>query len=229
MKLNRPNAVLRTFPRPPINTPVYYSALKIEEVYGQRYQNPEFVRAYRETRTALYQRIAEIIRSLGDTYALDVGCSLGLLVEHLHRNGVSSWGIDFDLPQLREAHAGLACSQNFFYGDVAELNISIPPENSTIILLDTLRYMDDPQKLGRIGAQHLIIKEVSANPIMRHYQKNENDAPLYTPASLARLFPAYLLDRLYSSRFLFSVSRPAPLTLALLSWMPTYTALLTRR
>ena len=203
--------------------------MKNEEFYGQAYENPEFVRVYQETRNALYRRIAGIIRALGDTYALDVGCSLGLLVEHLHQNGISSWGVDFDLPQLREAHAGLSCSHNFFYGDAAELNLSIPAQGSTIILLDTLRYMEDPQKLGRMGAQHFIIKEVSGNPIMRRWRKNQNDAALYTPAKLARLFPAYRLDRLYGSRFLFSVSRPSAPTLAILSWMPSYTALLVRR
>ena len=203
--------------------------MKNEEFYGQAYENPEFVRVYQETRNALYRRIAGIIRGLGDTYALDVGCSLGLLVEHLHQNGISSWGVDFDLPQLREAHAGLSCSHNFFYGDAAELNLSIPAQGSTIILLDTLRYMEDPQKLGRMGAQHFIIKEVSGNPIMRRRRKNQNDAALYTPAKLARLFPAYRLDRLYGSRFLFSVSRPSAPTLAILSWMPSYTALLVRR
>jgi 2-polyprenyl-3-methyl-5-hydroxy-6-metoxy-1,4-benzoquinol methylase len=203
--------------------------VKNEEFYGQAYQDPEFVRVYQETRNALYQRIAGIIRALGDTYALDIGCSLGLLVDHLHRQGISSWGLDFDLPQLREAHAGLSCSQNFFYGDAAELNLSIPTQGSAIILLDTLRYVEDPQKLGRLGAQHLIIKEVSPNPVMRHLRRNENDGTLYTPARLARLFPAYRLERLYGSRFLFSVSRPSPATLAILSWMPTYTALLARR
>jgi hypothetical protein len=205
--------------------------VKNEEFYGQAYENPEFVRVYQETRNALYRRIAGIIHALGDVYALDVGCSLGLLVEHLHQQGISSWGVDFDLPQLREAHAGLSCSHNFFYGNAAELNISIPTEGSTIILLDTLRYIEDPQRLGRLGAQHLIIKEVSGNPFMRHLRKNENenDAALYTPATLARLFPAYRLERLYGSRFLFSVSRPSPPTLAILSWMPTYTALLARR
>jgi hypothetical protein len=203
--------------------------MKNEEFWGQAYQKPEFARVYQETRDALYQRIAGIIRALGDTYALDIGCSLGLLVDHLHRQGISSWGVDFDLPQLREAHAGLSCSHNFFYGDVAELNISIPTQGSTIILLDTLRYVEDPQKLGRLGAQHLIIKEVSANPVMPHLRKDENDGTLYTPARLARLFPAYRLERLYGSRFLFSVSRPSPPTLAILSWMPTYTALLGRR
>ncbi len=203
--------------------------MKNEEFYGQVYRNPEFVRVYQETRNALYQRIAGIIRALGGTYALDVGCSVGLLVEHLHQQGISSWGVDFDLPQLRAAHAGLTCSHNFFYGDAAELNIAIPTEGSTIILLDTLRYMEEPQKLGRLGAQHLIIKEVSGNPIMRHWRKNQNDAALYTPAKLARLFAAYRLERLYSSRFLFSVSRPSAPTLAILSWMPSYTALLARR
>ena len=204
-------------------------AVKNEEFYGQAYQNPEFVRVYQETRNALYLRIAGIIRGLGGTYALDVGCSLGLLVEHLHQEGISSWGVDFDLPQLRAAHTSLSCSHNFFYGDAAELNIPIPAQGSTIILLDTLRYMEEPQKLGRLGAQHLIIKEVSGNPIMRRWRMNQNDAALYTPAKLARLFAAYRLERLYGSRFHFSVSRPSPTTLAILSWMPSYTALLTRR
>ena len=154
---------------------------------------------------------------------------MGLLVEYLHRQGVSSWGVDFDLPQLREAHAGLSCSHNFFYGDAAELNLSIPTQGSAIILLDTLRYIGDPQKLERLGAQHLIIKEVSPNPVMRHLRRNENDGTLYTPARLARLFPAYRLERLYASRFLFSVSRPGAPMLAILGWMPTYTALLARR
>jgi hypothetical protein len=204
-------------------------AVKNEEFYGQVYQNPECVRTYQETRNTLYQRIAGIICELGGTYALDVGCSLGLLVERLHRKGISSWGVDLDLPQLRAAHASLTCSHNFIYGDAAELDIPIPTQRSTIILLDTLRYIEEPQRLGRLGAQHLIIKEVSGNPIMRHLRKNENDAALYTPAELARLFAAYRLERLYGSRFLFSVSRPSLSTLSMLSWMPSYTALLAHR
>jgi SAM-dependent methyltransferase len=203
--------------------------VKNEEFYGQAYQNPEFVRVYRETRNELYQRIAGIIRALGGTYALDIGCSVGLLVEHLNREGISSWGVDFDLPQLRAAHASLSCRHNFFYGDATELNIPIPAQGSTIILLDTLRYMEEPQKLGRLGAENLIVKEISGNPIMRHWRKGQNDAALYTPAKLARLFPAYCLERIYASRFLFSISRPSPPTLATLSLMPSYTAVLVRR
>lgn len=203
--------------------------MKNVEFYGQAYQNPEFVRVYQETRNELYQRIAGIIRALGASYALDIGCSVGLLVEYLHQEGISSWGVDFDLPQLRAAHANLPCGHNFFYGDVAELNIPIPAQDSAIILLDTLRNIAEPWKLESLGAQNLIIKEVSGNPIMRHLRKDQNDTALYTPAKLARLFPAYRLERIYASRFLFSVSRPSPLTLATLSLTPTYTAVLTRR
>jgi hypothetical protein len=203
--------------------------VKNVEFYGQAYQNPEFVRVYQETRNELYQRIGGIILALGTAYALDIGCSVGLLVEYLHQKGISSWGVDFDLPQLRTAHASLSCSHNFFYGDAAELNIPIPAQDSAIILLDTLRHMAEPRKLESLGAQNLIIKEVSGNPIMRHLRKDENDTALYTPAKLARLFPAYRLERIYASRFLFSVSRPNPLTLATLSLMPSYTAVLARR
>lgn len=203
--------------------------MKNVEFYGQAYQNPEFVRVYQETRNELYQHIAAITRALGATYALDIGCSMGLLVEYLHQEGISSWGVDFDLPQLRAAHASLPCGHNFFYGDAAELNIPIPAQDSAIILLDTLRCMAEPQKLERLGAQNLIIKEVSGNPIMRHWRKDQNDTALYTPAKLARLFPAYRLERIYASRFLFSVSRPSAPTLAALSLMPSYTAVLARR
>ena len=203
--------------------------MKNVEFYGQAYQNPEFVRVYQETRNELYQHIAAITRALGATYALDIGCSMRLLVEYLHQEGISSWGVDFDLPQLRAAHASLPCGHNFFYGDAAELNIPIPAQDSAIILLDTLRCMAEPQKLERLGAQNLIIKEVSGNPIMRHLRKDENDTALYTPAKLARLFPAYRLERIYASRFLFSVSRPSAPTLAALSLMPSYTAVLARR
>jgi hypothetical protein len=203
--------------------------VKNVEFYGQAYQDPEFVRVYRETRNELYQRIAGITRVLGVTYALDIGCSLGLLVEHLHQEGISSWGVDFDLPQLRAAHGGLSCSHNFFYGDAAELNVPIPAQYSAIILLDTLRYVLEPQKLERLGAHYLIIKEVSGNPIMMRLRKDESDTALYTPARLTRLFPSYCLERIYGSRFLFSVSRPNPLTLAALSLMPTYTAVFARR
>jgi hypothetical protein len=52
-----------------------------EEFYAQAYRNPEFARVYREKRGELYRRIAEIVRSLGASYALDIGCSMGLLVE----------------------------------------------------------------------------------------------------------------------------------------------------
>jgi len=203
--------------------------VKNVEFYGQAYQNPEFVRVYQETRNELYQHIAAITRALGATYALDIGCSMGLLVEYLHQEGISSWGVDFDLPQLRAAHASLPCGHNFFYGDATELNIPIPSQDSAIILLDTLRYMAEPQKLGSLGAQNLIVKEVSGNPIMRHWRKDQNDTALYTPAKLARLFPAYRLERIYASRFLFSVSRPSAPTLAALSLMPSYTAVLARR
>ncbi len=203
--------------------------MKNVEFYGQAYQNPEFVRVYQETRNELYRRIAGIIRALGATYALDIGCSVGLLVKYLYEEGISSWGADFDLPQLRAAHASLPCGHNFFYGDAAELNIPIPAQDSVIILLDTVRYMTEPQKLGRLGAQYLIIKEVSGNPMMGHWRKDQNDTVLYTPAKLARLFPTYCLERIYASRFLFSVSRPSPPTLAVLSLMPSYTVLLVRR
>ena len=203
--------------------------MKNIEFYRQAYQNPEFVRVYQETRNELYQRIAGIIRALGATYAFDIGCSVGLLVEYLHQMGISSWGVDFDLPQLRAAHARLPCARNFFYGDAAELNIPIPAQDSAIILLDTLRYMVEPMKFGTLGAQYLIIKEVSGNPIMRHRRKDQNDTALYTPAKLTRLFPAYRLKRIYATRFLFSVSRPSPPTLAILSLMPTYTAVFARR
>jgi hypothetical protein len=201
--------------------------VKNVEYYGRAYQDPEFVRVYQETRNELYRRIGRIVRSLGATYALDIGCSMGLLVEYLHREGISSWGADFDLPQLRAAHGSLSCSQHFFYRDVAELKIPVPPQGSAIVLLDTLRYIAEPQRLEGLGAENLIIKEVS--PIMRHWRRHENDTQLYSPASLARLFPAYRLERIYASRFLFSVSRPSRPTLAALCLMPTYTAVLVRR
>lgn len=71
-----------------------------KEFFEQAYQNPEFAREYREHRAELYHHVAEIIRSLGAIYVLDIGCSMGLLVEYLHQQGISSWGADFDLPQL---------------------------------------------------------------------------------------------------------------------------------
>jgi len=157
---------------------------------------------------------------------------VGLLVEYLHQMGISSWCVDFDLPQLRTAHASLACGHNFFYGfygDVAELNIPIPAQDSRHHPARYAALNAEQQKLESLSAQNLIIKEVSGNPIMRHWRKDENDTALYTPAKLARLFPAYRLERIYASRFLFSVSRPNPPTLATLSLMPSYTAVLARR
>ena len=203
--------------------------MKNLEFYGQAYQDPEFVRVYRETRNGLYRRIARIICDLDASYALDIGCSVGLLVEYLRQEGVSSWGVDFDLPQLRAAHASLPCGHNFYYGDASELDIPIPVQGSAIILLDTMRYVPEPQRLGDLGAQYLVIKEVSGNPIMQRWLKDQQDPALYTPARLAELFPAYRLERIYASRFLFSVSRPGPAALAILGVMPSYTAVLVRR
>jgi hypothetical protein len=203
--------------------------VKNEEFYERAYQNPDFVRVYQETRNELYRHIAGIIHALGGTYALDIGCSLGLLVEYLDQQGISSWGVDFDLPELRAAHARLSCGPRFFYGDVAKLNISIPTQGSVLILLDTLRYVEEPERLGRLGAQYLIVKEIPGNPVMRRWRNGENDAALYTPAKLASLFPAYRMERIYASRFLFSVSRPGTPALATFGWMPTYTAVLARR
>lgn len=198
-----------------------------KEFYEQAYQNPEFVRVYREGRTELYRRVAEIIRSLDASYALDIGCSMGLLVEYLHQQGISSWGADFDLPELRSAHGGLSCSGHFFYGDVADLKIPVPAEGSAIILLDTLRYIEEPRRIEGLGAESLIIKEVS--PVMRRGRKNQNDAALYSPAGLARLFPSYRMEKIYASRFLFSVSRPGSAMLSAFALMPSYTAVLVRR
>jgi hypothetical protein len=199
------------------------------DFYRQLYQRPEFLQVYQKARNELYKRIAGITRALDVSYALDIGCSVGLLVEYLRQEGISSWGADFDLPQLRAAHASLPSAHNFFYGDATELKIPIPAQNSAVILLDTLRYFPEPMKLGALNPQYLIIKEVSGNPVMRHKRRGQNDVALYTPARLTRLFPAYRLERLYASRFLFSVSRPNPLTLAVLSLLPTYTAVLARR
>lgn len=203
--------------------------MKNVEFYEKAYQDPEFARVYQESRNDLYRHVAAIIRALGTSYVLDIGCSMGLLVEYLHREGISSWGVDFDLPQLRAAHAKLSCCHNFFYGDAAELNISIPVQDSAVILLDTLRYMAEPRKIGNLGAQNLIIKEVSGNPIMRHWRRDQNDTALYSPAGLARLFPDYRLDRIHASRFLFSVQHPGSPTLTIFSLMPSYTAVFTRR
>ena len=199
------------------------------EFYTQAYQKPEFVRVYQQTRNDLYRRIAGIIRALGVSYALDIGCSVGLLVEYLRQEGISSWGVDFDLPQLRVAHASLPCAQNFYYGDAAELNIPVPTRDSAIILLDTLRYIAEPMKLGELGAQYLIIKEVSNNAVIRYMRKDQKDPPRYTPANVSRLFPAYRVERIYASRFLFSVSRPNRPTIGSLSLLPSYTAVLARR
>jgi 2-polyprenyl-3-methyl-5-hydroxy-6-metoxy-1,4-benzoquinol methylase len=69
---------------------------------------------------------------------------VGLLVEYLRQEGFSTWGVDLDLPQLRAAHASLPCGHNFFYGDVTELNISIPVQYNAIILLDTMRHVPEP-------------------------------------------------------------------------------------
>ena len=197
------------------------------EFYEQAYRNPEFVRVYREGRTEVYRRVAEIIRSLGASYALDIGCSMGLLVEYLHAQGISSWGADFDLPQLREAHGGLSCSGNFFYGDAVDLKIPVPAERSAVVLLDTLRYMEEPEKIGGLGAESIIVKEVT--PMMRAWRKDQHDAQLYAPAGLVRLFPGYRMERIYASRFLFSVSRPGSVTLAAFGLMPSYTAVMVRR
>ena len=87
--------------------------------------------------------------------------------------------------------------------------------------------MDVPERLAGLGAESLIIKEVT--PMMGPWRKDENDARLYAPAGLARLFSSYRMERIYSSRFLFSVSRPSSVTLAAFGLMPTYTAVMVRR
>lgn len=181
------------------------------------------------TRIPVYERIADILLRLRITHALDCGCAYGVLVELLNSRGIDAWGADLDDPEIRKYHGRLQLSKGkFYYGDITTLNLDIPRTGSCLVVLDTLRYISEPQRLSQLGTEYIVIKEVTSNPVMRWLRRGEFDNRMYSPLNCAALFPEYKVAEVHTSRFIFKVTHPQPLTLSWLNLLPTYTLVLRR-
>jgi hypothetical protein len=199
------------------------------EFFRSAYRNPGFLRIYQSSRNAVYAQLSALVKSLNITQVFDIGCSAGLLVNSLNLEGVDSWGVDFDIPELKQQHSSLAFSNKFLYGDATELNLPICKTGSALLVIDTLRHIEFPIAFGKLGAEYILIKEVSAGVIGRYLRRNEKrDYHLYSPAELLRVFPGYRIESIHSTRFIFTIRKPSRLALACMNQLPTYTAVLRR-
>lgn len=204
--------------------------IRVQEFYHTRYGNWNFDRQYStKQHVELFERVAHILRSLNVSYALDIGCSLGGLVELLNQTGIDAWGADFDFARLRAAHALLKSKEKFLYGDVSELPVvDIPRHASAVILLDTLRYVTMPARIAELGAEFIIVKEVASGPWAQRVRKKQFQLKLYSPADCRGLFPGYRVRTLFGPRFAFALRHPMEIALRAANLMPTYVMVLQR-
>lgn len=208
--------------------------LQLEREYFKHYQDPEFQRVYRASRARLYGEVISVAKALRVQSLVDVGCSLGLLVEKANETGMDAWGLDLDIPELRQHHKSLERSQGkLVYGSIEDPEIRKKINDKHLdmaVILDTLRYLSCPKDLEELGVKYLLIKEVCDNRLMRHKRKTQWEKNLWSPLVLASELDSYEPVRIYGTRFSFKVDHPSSFTLKLLNiFTPTYTLVMRRR
>jgi hypothetical protein len=189
---------------------------------------------YLRDRLPVYEKILAIAQELHLRRLVDLGCALGMLVELANAAGLDAYGFDFPIGELMEYHRNLAHSQGkFIYGSLADKSLRQSFQDKDIdafIILDTLRYLTEPQSLASLNAKYIIIKDLCDNYFIRRKGRNQRqavDLRYYRPLDCLKLFHNYAAHRLYPSKFLFSLNNPGYLALALINAIsPTYTLIL---
>ena len=201
-------------------------------------EDASFQREYLEDRTAMYAAVLGILRGLGARSFVDVGCAFGLLVEMGNQAGLDAWGADFSIERLKAHHAALPGSKGkFVYGDIDNEPAAVAAiaghRPDAAVALDVMRNLEHPENLDRLGARHLVIKEVSDNwyvRLKRKEMKRIPDVRLYSPDDCLDIFPGHGAHSIYPARLLFRISRPGKFWLWLVNQLsPTYTLVLEKR
>lgn len=203
----------------------------IENKYRELYEKPSFRNIYLQNRSHLYLKVVGILKGLGCPSLLDIGCSYGLLVEMANSCGIDAWGLDFDIGYLRDFHSQLKhSSSKFLYGSVADKAMISRIRAlgiNTLVILDVLRYFDNPIFLNELDADLIAIKDNSSSFISKFIRNNGFNLRSYSPADWLLLFAGYQAIRIYSSKFLIRINNPGGLVLSLLNlFSPTYTLIL---
>jgi hypothetical protein len=215
-------------------------ANKIVQFYQDEYARQSFSHVYLEERMDHYANILRIIKKLNVSSIIDIGCSFGKLVELCNKSGISSYGIDLPIENLKQYHARLTLSRDkIFYGIIGRddfLNIINENKIDTAIISDTLRYIEHPEKLNGLKFNYIIIKEISKKFCELYYRLRQKRqipwhyAHLYSPAACLELFQDYYPYEIYCSKHLVRVSRPGRLTLSVINILsPTFTLVLKRK
>ena len=151
-------------------------------------------------------------------------------MEYLNQAGIDASGADLPLPQLQEAHCRLKHSAGkFLYGNATQMRLPMQPDASAIVVLDSLRYFDDPGQLGEQRAEYLLIKDNGTKSWVARSREPQDQVRFYSPRDLMDCFPGYGPLEIHATRFLFRVPHPGKAVLALFDYMPSYTAVLRRR
>jgi hypothetical protein len=211
--------------------------MEIEQIYRHLFEsNSSFQGVYLERRIKLYADIVKIVKELKVESLIDIGCAYGLLVEYGNASGITSYGLDFPIDKLKEFHGSLNLSKDkIFYGSVQNnelINELVEKKIQAIVLLDTLRYIENVENIGALNSEYLVIKEINNNAIIRRQRRRTNqfDYRLYSPYDLLLIFPGYRIERIYATRNIFHLNNPSIMVTKLLRLViPTYTVVMKRR
>lgn len=207
--------------------------IDVEKIYSEKFTtNSEFQREYLFRRSKLYRKIISLAHKLRINSLLDIGCAYGLLVEYANANGIDAYGLDLPIDNLKQFHGKLKHSQGKFkYNSLEELvNSAEKMDFQLIVILDTLRHIENCACLNDLGAEWVIIKEVSSNFYVRRMRKKQFDIKLWSPNECLNLFYSYKAYGIYPSKFIFRVTNPGRLSLNAINLLfPSYSLILKRR
>jgi len=208
----------------------------IENSYQKLFSHDEnFKKIYLTSRINLYSKIIKIIKKLNVVSLLDIGCAYGKLVEIANQEKINAFGLDLPIEELKNHHKQLTLSRGkFFYGSVNDDDLVDKLKKEKIeclVLLDTFRYIEKIENLNELGADLIIIKELSNNYRMcqdrEKYLRDHFDIKLYFPSEIIKIFKNYKPLYIFPSKFIFKIKNPANFVCKLINFFfPTYTLIL---
>lgn len=202
---------------------------RFQSYYRDLYEDPHERALYLAGREHVYRPVVRLLARLGVRQAVDVGCSVGGLVELLNASGIDALGVDFPFPALQQHHQTLQHARGkFLYGDATRMELPLQPERSALVVLDSLRHFDDPGRLPQQRAEFVVIKENGSRSRVARSRQPGDQVRFYSPRDLVRAFPRYEPWELHAPRYLFRVRRPGGFALGLFDRLPTYTLVLRR-
>ena len=210
---------------------------KVEQFYFEKFSNDSaFQEIYLNNRFPVYRVILKIINRLKIKSAIDIGCAYGLLVEMLNENGVDAWGLDLPIENLQKIHQGFDFAKGKFqYGSASDPEIVQQVARrhfEAVIILDTLRYIGQPENIDTFKPEYIIVKENTDSfyrKLAKMKEKIFMEEEVYSPHRCVELFSNYGAYEIYPSKYLFRVRLPGSLWLTLIDHIfPTYTMVLKR-